>query len=68
MNTPVPPKSAPPPALPTLGAMLGSMVGSVVVAKGALTDPVVAASVLTGITGLFTAVFHWLGAKIGQSW
>lgn len=71
MNTPSPGPAPPttPAALPTLGSMLGSLVGTVIVAKtGLAADPVLAGTVLTGLAGLFTGVFHWLGTRIGASW
>lgn len=71
MNTPAPGGAPPttPAALPTLGSILGSVLGTVVVAKTGLgADPVLAGTVLTGITGVFTGLFHWLGTKIGASW
>jgi hypothetical protein len=71
MNTPTP-AIAPPPspaAMPTLGSILGSVLGSVIVAKTGLSvDPVLAGSVITGITGVFTGLFHWIGTRIGANW
>lgn len=73
MNTPIPPRSpgtgTTPPALPTLGAMLGSIVASVLLANGKISsDPMLGGAIITSITGLFTAGFHWLGTKLGQNW
>ncbi len=53
-------------SFPTLGSILGSVGGSVLVAKVGL-DPVNGGAVIAGVTGLATALFHWLGSKIGVS-
>ncbi len=68
MNTPAP---APPggtlTAAPTLGSIIGSVLGTVMVGATGVHDPLLAGGIVTGITGLFTGLFHWLGSKIGQS-
>lgn len=74
MSTAPPPTVNPPPSsttpvtatMPTLGAVVGSVAGSVLADKIGFTDPVMAGTVLTGITAVVTALFHWLGSKLGQ--
>lgn len=60
-TTPLTPTQA---SLPTIGSILGSVLGSTVVDKFGL-DPVSAASVIAGLTALGTALFHWIGSKLG---
>jgi hypothetical protein len=65
MNSPPPTPLTPTQAsLPTIGAVLGSGLGSVLVDKLGL-DPVAAGSVIAGCTALATALFHWIGSKLG---
>jgi hypothetical protein len=68
MNTPPPdpvaPQTATQNSLPTAGALLGSVFGSVL-AHALKLDPVAAGSVIAGVTTLATAVFHFLGSKLG---
>lgn len=70
MNTPAP--GAPPanhPAAPTLGSILGATLGTIVATKTGLgIDPVTGGLIISSITGVVTALFHWLGTKIGASW
>ena len=68
MNTPAAPLQPPPTAtqntLPTAGALVGSVLGSVLANKLQL-DPVAGGSVIAGITTVCTALFHFLGSKLG---
>jgi hypothetical protein len=71
INNPVGPPSKPATnsAAPTLGAVLGSVLGGVIAAKtGLATDPGLGVPLVSGITGLVTGLFHWLGTKIGADW
>lgn len=71
MNTPTP--TPPPPAssnlaqntMPTLGSIVGSASGATLASALHVTDPVAVGSIVTGVTALVTALFHFLGAKFG---
>lgn len=73
MNTPNPVPGAPAgtapatgPAMPTLGSILGAVAGTAIIAKtGQQNDPVVAGAILSATGAFFTALFHWIGTKIG---
>ncbi len=68
MNTP-----APAPAktsvliasTPTLGSILGAILGQLAATKLHVTDPISAATIVTGVVALCTAVFHIASAKLG---
>jgi hypothetical protein len=65
MNTPAPPPQTPTQnSLPTAGALIGSVLGSVV-ANQLKLDPVAAGSLIAGVTTFVTALFHFLGTKLG---
>jgi hypothetical protein len=68
MNTPDPPLQPPQTAtqnsLPTAGALLGSVLGSVL-ADVLKLDPVAAASLIASLTTIATALFHFVGSKLG---
>ena len=74
MNTPNPIPSGSPagtsaptnPAMPTLGSILGAVVGTTIITKtGQMSDPVTSGAILSATGAFFTALFHWLGTKIG---
>lgn len=78
MNAPTPTPSGsqgeippPPPAtlaqntMPTLGSIVGSAGGAALAASIHVTDPVAVGSIVTGVTALVTALFHFLGGKFG---
>jgi hypothetical protein len=50
---------------PTLGSLIGSAAGLALAAVLHIPDPVNAGLVVSAVTGVVTAVFHWLGNKIG---
>lgn len=50
---------------PTLGAVVGSALGALIVAKLGTTDAVLGPSIVAAVTAGMTALFHWLGEKIG---
>lgn len=54
------------PVAPTLGSLVGSVAGVVVATKLGL-DPASPGGVgtVSGITAAITALFHWIGSKIG---
>jgi hypothetical protein len=60
-----PPLTAAQAALPTLGATIGSAVGALVAAQFGGNDPLIGHTITAVITGIFTAVFHWAGTKLG---
>jgi hypothetical protein len=61
---PVPPSSTN--VAPTLGSMVGVVAGLVATSKLGF-DPVTptGGSIAIGVTGLVTALFHWLGKATG---
>ena len=65
MNTPTP-VSGGPNASPTVGAIVGSAAGVIVSSKLGVdpTDPA-GVAIVSSVTGLLTALFHWLGSKTG---
>jgi len=67
MNTPTPVSSGVN-ASPTIGAIIGGAAGVVAVTKLGLnpSDPG-GMAIVSGISGLLAALFHWLGAKSGIS-
>lgn len=72
MNTPpgTDPPSTTHPTAPTLGAVIGAAIGTALVTvTGLEKQPVLAGALVTGVVGLFTSVFHWIGTKAGyKSW
>jgi energy-converting hydrogenase Eha subunit B len=53
-------------AAPTMGAVLGSVLGGYVATKlPGGTDPALTYTVASSITGFVTALFHWMGTKLG---
>jgi hypothetical protein len=69
MNTPNPngktPATLAAKTMPTLGSIIGSAVGAAIAAGFKITDPVTVATVVTVVTAGTTALFHWVGNKIG---
>jgi hypothetical protein len=67
MNTPISvPTSSGLNASPTIGALIGGAAGVVVSTKLGLNPADVGGmSVVSGVSGLLAALFHWLGAKTG---
>jgi hypothetical protein len=69
MNTPnpngKPPTTLAAKTLPTLGSIIGSAVGAAIAAGFKFTDPVTVAAIVTVVTAGTTALFHWVGSKIG---
>jgi hypothetical protein len=61
---PVAPQTATQNSLPTAGALLGSVLGSIL-ADALKLEPVAAASVIASLTTLVTALFHFVGSKLG---
>ena len=67
MNTPAPtPAAGGVNASPTIGAIVGGAAGVVAASKLGLnpTDPL-GMTVVSSVSGLLAALFHWLGAKTG---
>jgi hypothetical protein len=60
--TPLTPGQA---AAPTLGATLGSAVGAIIVAHLGPVGPLLSGTITTATTAAFTALFHWVGTKLG---
>lgn len=52
-------------ALPTLGATLGSALGAYFAAKIGGADPLIGNTITTATTMVVTALFHWVGTKVG---
>lgn len=71
MNTPapLPPASAGNPVTasgPTLGSIIGGALGIVAATKlGLNPTDITGGAVVSGIAGLFTALFHWGSQKLG---
>jgi hypothetical protein len=68
MNTPAPepkPITLAAKTMPTLGSIIGSAVGAAIAAACKITDPVTVATIVTVLTAGTTALFHWVGNKIG---
>lgn len=70
MNTPTPPTPAPSgnavtASMPTLGSLIGSAGGAAAVGALHVADPVLGGALVSLITALSTALFHFLGSKIG---
>jgi hypothetical protein len=53
-------------ALPTLGATFGSALGAVLAAKVGGADPLIGNTIATLTTAVVTALFHWVGTKLGS--
>jgi len=69
MNTPnpngKPPTTLASKTMPTLGSIIGSALGAALAAGFKITDPMTVATVVTVMTAGTTALFHWVGSKIG---
>lgn len=52
-------------SMPTLGAVIGSALGAYVSSKLGLSDPLSGHAIVVVTTGLATALFHWVGTKLG---
>jgi hypothetical protein len=68
MNIPLAPQHKPAthPAAPTVGSIVGSVMGGVLAARSGLAySPDLAIPAVAAVTAICTALFHWLGTKIG---
>jgi hypothetical protein len=65
VNTPAkPPASLATTTLPTVGSLVGSASGAAIAALFKVTDPMSVALIVTAVTGVVTALFHWVGVKL----